>query len=266
MPSPFPGMDPYIESSGRWGDFHGSMIAAMRKALNERLPDGYAAEIELYVWFNEPDAQERGRQIEPDVYVTDESPRKGRSFSRTMVPEPRKLTFPSVQRKRQKYLRVVDYRSNRVVTIIELLSPSNKKAGDDHEAYLSKRNESLATGVNLVEIDLHRGGRRLPLGNPPPQPGDYYLLVSRAWEYPQLDFWALGLRDSLPDVPVPLIDEQADVGLPLRRCMDEAYDAGKYLSRLPYRQPLTPRLKKRDEAWVERLVNTLKSGDASRAQ
>jgi hypothetical protein len=251
-------MDPYIESSGRWGDFHGSMIVAMRAALNERLPEGYAAEIDLYVWFHEPDARERRRRMEPDVYVTSEG-RTTRTRARgagggAVVSDFQRLAFPSVARRRHKYVRVVDLGSNRVVTVIELLSPSNKAGGEDREAYLTKRNETLAGGVSLVEIDLLRGGARLPLSDPPPAIEDYYVLVCRAWEHPQFSIRAFNLRDPLPVVPVPLDREVQDVMLPLRPCADSAYDGGKYLARLPYDQPLSPRPRKRDAAWVRDLL------------
>jgi hypothetical protein len=258
MPSPFPGVDPYVESSGRWGDFHDSMIAAMRASLNERLPAGYAAEINLYVWFHEPDARERRARVVPDVHVTREpaSPRLVKSRpGGALLPAPRRLVFPAVERRRHRYVRIVDVDTNRVVTVIELLSPANKASGDDREAFLAKRAECLAQGLNLVEIDLLRGGRRLPLGKPVPKDaGSFYALVCRAWEYPQVDFWSFGLRDPLPDVPVPLGRDVPDVLLPLRPCADRAYDEGKYRQRLPYRRPLVPRPDKRDIPWIRNLL------------
>lgn len=257
MPSPFPGVDPYIESSGRWGDFHGGMVAAMRGALNERLPEGYAAEIELYIWFHEPDARQR-RQTGPDVYVT--SSRRGskggaRSTGGSATASSfRTLAFPSVVRRKHKYVRVVDLESNRVVTVIELLSPSNKAAGEDRDAYLNKRSETLAAGINLVEIDLLRGGRRLPLSEPAPEVQDYYVLVCRAWEFPRFAFQTFGLREPLPEIPIPLAPDVKDIVLPLKPCADRAYDEGKYLPRLPYAQPLSPSLRKGDSAWVRQVL------------
>ena len=262
MPSPFPGMDPYIESSGRWGDFHTSMLVAMRAALNERLPKGYAAEVGLYVWFEEPDERQRRKRVAPDVYVTEEGRREKKLGSAALATPPKRSRFPTVKRKRQKYLRVVDLHSNQVVTAIELLSPSNKEAGGDREAYLTKRNDCLAAGVNLVEIDLLRGGLRLPLGEPPSEVEDYYILVCRAWEYPQFDLWPVGLRDRLPAIPIPLTGDVADVELPLRSCVDQAYDGGNYLSRLPYGRPVSPRLRKRDAAWVRELLADQSPGEA----
>jgi uncharacterized protein DUF4058 len=247
MPSPFPGMDPYIEAAGRWGDFHGSMAAAMRAELNARLPRRYAAEIELYVWIEEPPGHRR-RQIEPDLYLA-EQPDAIEAAPGAVVAAPAIVTLPRVRAKKRKRVQIVDRDANRVVTAIELLSPSNK-GGEDRDAYLAKRGEYLASQISLVEIDLLRRGRRLPLGSPAPAVGDYYVLVCRAWEYPRAGFWTFGLRDDLPEVPVPLAAETGDVLLPLRPCVDRAYDEGRYFERLPYDRPLSPRPRSPDAVWI----------------
>jgi hypothetical protein len=265
MPSPFPGVDPYIESSGRWGDFHGSMIAEMRTALNARLPEGYAAEIDLYVWFHEPAASDRQRGGEPDVYVTSagRASRARRPAGSGALSDYRKFAFPSVSRRRHKYVRIVDLASNRVVTVIELLSPSNKASREDRDAYLIKRNETLAAGASLVEIDLLRGGPKLPLSNPPPAVDNFYVLVCRAWEHPEFALRSFGLRDPLPILPVPLDAGVPDAMLPLGPCADAAFDGGKYRTRLPYEEPLRPRLQKEDAVWVRDLLRSKGLGDPS---
>src|SRR4051812_26227737 len=106
MPSPFPGMDPYIEASGLWGDFHGSMIVALRNTLNARLPKGYVANLDLYVWFHEPEARKR-RRMEPDVYVSEQAPPPRRGAASQAVTAPRTIVLPAVGRRRHKYLQVV---------------------------------------------------------------------------------------------------------------------------------------------------------------
>lgn len=42
MPSPFPGMDPYTEASGRWEDFHTKFIGEIERTLSPLLPARYA--------------------------------------------------------------------------------------------------------------------------------------------------------------------------------------------------------------------------------
>jgi hypothetical protein len=120
---------------------------------------------------------------------------------------------------------------NRVVTVVEILSPANKE-GESRETYLRKRNEYLANGISLVELDLLRGGRRLPLSRPAPERADYYVLVCRSWEYPRANIWPFSLRDPLPNVPIPLAKEVPDGILPPGECIDRVYDGGSYDSQL----------------------------------
>jgi hypothetical protein len=252
MPSPFPGMDPYIESAGLWGDFHGSMLPAMRAELNRSLPEGYVASIELYVWT--PQWKKGGRVTEPDVYVREEQRRKSPPAGTAAVAAPSTIVLPAVERRKRKSLKVVDVRTRQVITVVELLSPTNKEAGEDRQNYLSKRNEYLANRLNLVEIDLLRGGRRSPLGDPPPPVADYCVMVCREWEYPRAGFWTFTIRDPLPSIPVPLKQELPEVTLSLRACVDRTYDEGRYAESLPYGETLHPRLSKDAAAWVRKLL------------
>lgn len=254
MPSPFPGMDPYIESSKRWGDFHANLIASMRNELNARLPQGYAAETDQYVWIVEPGSPDEW--IEPDIYVaeTRQHTPSRRARPRAGRVAPLTVTLPKKLRRRRKYLRILDLESNRVVTAIEVLSPSNKLAGPDRTSYLVKRDEYLASPISFVEIDLLRCGKRFPLGAPFLNDKDYCVFVVRPWEYPHADLWAFGIRDALPEILIPVTEEVPDVTLPLRLCVDRVYDGGRYGERLPYDRPLSPRLRGPDAAWVRELL------------
>jgi hypothetical protein len=254
MPSPFPGMDPYIEASGLWGDFHGTMLGAIRAELNQRLPPGYVASIELYVWTPERKAAKGRRKVEPDVYVREEKRQPLRSMGTAVVTAPRTIVLPAVEPKKRRHLKIVDVRTKQVVTVIELLSPANKKAGDERKKYLDKRNDYLANRLNLVEIDLLRSGQRAPLGDPPPVIADYYVMVCRAWEFPRAGFWTFTIRDPLPEIPVPVTQELPETMLPLRPCVDRVYDEGRYAEALPYDEPLRPRLSKDDAAWLGNLL------------
>jgi len=244
-------MDPYIESSGVWADFHSNLVVAIQGALNARLPARYAAGIELHVWIHEPDAETQTQLPAPDVHVADQ---RGRVGTVPTVAAPGTIILPFVRSEGRRFVKIVDQDGQRIVTAIEILSPSNKAAGPDREAYLAKRSEYLGAGVNLVEFDLLRGGTRLPLEDPPPAIPDYYIMVCRAWELPRAGFWKLGLRDPLPDIPVPLDWGEAEVVLPLRSCVDHVYDAARYATRLRYDRPPTPRLREPDATWARELL------------
>lgn len=250
MPSPFPGMDPYLEEPSLWPDFHLAMLGRMRSTLNGILPERYAAYADRYVYLEDADA-DRGRAGAPDLYVTD----RGEGNTATTVdiataPVSSIWTLPAVQRLGARYLRIVDRRTRRVVTLIELLSPSNKSAGQEGDAYLHKRSLTIGAGTNLVEIDLLRSGRR-----PPPVPvGDYRVLISRAIVFPQVEMWDFGVREPLPTIPIPLDPVDGPVALPLQRCLNQVYDESPYARDLEYDLPPQPPLRPADAEWATALL------------
>src|SRR5437879_1143854 len=142
MPSPFPGMDPYLES-WIWSDFHATMITALRAQLNAMLPKRYVAATELYIWLEDP--PEREILGGPDFHLAEQLPATGPGSAVATVPAPVTTVLPGVERK-QRYLRIVDAGQRRIVTVVELLSPSNKTAHDQGEAYRFKRGEYIASG------------------------------------------------------------------------------------------------------------------------
>lgn len=258
MPSPFPGMDPYLESPEIWRDCHLTLVIAMRAQLNAVLPKNYFAAADRYVWIHEPEAEERTRVVAPDVYVVD---RGEASATKSMAasgasPATATVVLPVIQREGNKFLKIIDSKSRRLVTVIELLSPSNKRVGPDREAYLSKRIDYLTAGVNVVEIDLLRGGVRLPLGQPFPESSHYYILVARAAQWPNADAWFFSVREPFPIVPVPLLSGDADCSLNLRECLDRAFEEGRYAEELVYNLPPDPPLNSTDSDWANALLRS----------
>jgi hypothetical protein len=163
------------------------------------------------------------------------------------------VELPVVPRRGNRYVRIINVHDHRVVAAIELLSPSNKTLGRDRDAYLAKRDEYLASGVNLVEVDLLRAGLRPPLGAPP-TPSAYYALVCWASLLPRAGYWSIGVRDRLPEVPVPLDADKPDCLLDLQPCFDRAYDEGRFPLYINYTQPPTPPLPEADAAWARELL------------
>ena len=149
------------------------------------------------------------------------------------------------------FLQIRDRASRRVVTVLELLSRSNKYSGADREQYLMKRQALLFRDVNFVEIDLLRGGPRMPNRNVPDS--DYSVLVSRPGRRPFADYWAIGLRESLPAIPIPLHRDDHDAALDLQPVLHRVYDAARYGSRIYDGQP-EPALSPEDAAWAAPFV------------
>jgi hypothetical protein len=254
MPSPFPGMDPYLEEPTMWSDLHLTLIVAMRAELNAHLPKGYIAAADRHVWIENPDG-DSSRVVEPDVYVTEtRRASKGSSSGQLAIANsPQTVTLPIRDRKGKPYLKIIDAQDRRVVTAIELLSPSNKTLGDDRNAYLAKREEYLSAGVNFVEINLLRAGQLPPLGKPRLSKELYYYLVCRAKEIPKGKLWTFTVRDPLPEVLVPLREKQA-ISLNLRACLDRAYQEARYDEEIDYAQPPHPKLRDDDAVWAEQLL------------
>jgi hypothetical protein len=261
MISIFPGMDPYLEQEGTWSDFHTTFFMTIRKRLNATLPHGYVARIDRYVWIHEPEARDRILLGKPDVYVAEsDRGKKGESVG-TLLKAPAVSILPAIRKEGERYLKVLDLQRRRVVTVVEILSPSNKQPGANRDAYLMKRNEYLATGVNLIELDLLRSWPRMPMGEPSPPPAPYYVLVQKAWEWPRLDIWPISLRQALPPLPVPLDREVAEVTLDLQSCFAEAFAEGRYREEFDYRQPPAPPLQEPDATWAREWI-TEKLGEA----
>jgi hypothetical protein len=226
----------------------------MRDGLNAVLPARYAASADVHVWSVDPESETAVLLGKPDVPIAAEAGENGGVATRVRHSRaPATLRLRVRRRRTRRYLRIHEARSSRVVTAIEMLSPANKSPGPDRDAYLAKREEYLATGTNLVEIDLLRGGTRPPLGDNPPN-SPYYVLVCRAWELPEVGFWAVGLRDPLPEVPVPLAEDEPDVPLAIRRCLDHCYEGGRYPLKLNYAEPPDPPLTEPDATWARELL------------
>ncbi len=251
MPSPFPGMDPYLEAPPFWADLHFALIMALKADLKKRLPARYSVWADQYIWLHEPDAETR--RGKPDVFVA-ERPHHPANGGTMTVTAPATAILPAVRREGNKYLKIKETRSERVVTVLELLSPSNKAPGDDREAYLAKRNEYLATGTNLVEIDLLRSGERMPMGEPAPPLADYYIVVCCAADFPKTAIWPFSLRDPMPPAPVPLKPEDGWIEASLQDCFNWAYDQGPYSGEVEYGEPPAPPLSAADAEWARHLL------------
>jgi len=148
-----------------------------------------------------------------------------------------------------------DAAERRLVTVIEILSPVNKQ-GDGLREYLEKRASILQTQTHLLEIDLLRGGSRIPLiGNLPSTP--YYIFLSRFTHRPRTSVWAVGLRDRLPVIPVPLLPPDPDAPLDLQSAVNACFDLVGYERLLDYARPLSaPELSAEDAAWVKAQIET----------
>ena len=256
MASPFPGMDPFIEGQ-RWSDFHTRFITMLSEWLTLQVRPRYVVEIEEHVYLVRED-EISDRWIEPDVSVVETASepavRLPGSAGATVTITPALHTVPVPKRYRQKYLTLRDRQWRNVVTVIELLSPWNKKHGDGRDEYLVKRSNVFHTPANLVELDLLRGGQRLPTREPL-EPADFYAFVCRRERLPQVEVYVWTLRQPLPTIPVPLAEEEPDATLDLQGAFTTTYDRAGYDYGLDYRQPVEPPLERSAAEWVRSILD-----------
>lgn len=251
MPSPFPGMNPYLEHEFVWKDFHITCMPVIRELLKKQVGDAYTVLVGEHLYIHEPSAEERRLAGHADVSVASAvRGEPGSNGNRQAAPvtvlfrlDEGVESLPNVE--------IRDREGNRLVTVIELLSPSNKRAGRDRDQYIRKRQEVLFSDAHFIELDLLRGGPRLPAENLPEC--DYYAAVSRAEDRPRVGVWPVRVRERLPKIPVPLIAPDPDLSLDLQEMLDLVYDRSQYGQQI-YRRPVTPPLSAADAEWAKQFV------------
>jgi len=255
MPSPFPGMDPFIEGQW-WRTFHTRFVTVVGDMLMPQVRPRYVVEIEEYVYLARED-QEPDRLLEPDLAVAETGagpavPPQSPTGTATII-QPVIHTLPLPKRARQVFLSIRDRKLHSVVTVIELLSPWNKTAGEGRNEYLVKRSNIFYTPAHLVELDLLRGGERLPTREPL-ESADYFAFVCRKEQLPKAEVYAWTLRQPLPTIPVPLAGDDPDVPLDLQAAFTTTYDRAGYDYALDYRRPIEPPLDPATADWVRSVL------------
>jgi hypothetical protein len=258
MKSPFPGMDPYLE--GHWEDVHGRLIVYACDTLQPYLPDDLLARIEERVFVESDGA--RIRPIAPDVrivtaYPTPEEPHPS-ALREGAIARIEPLVFELNELEvTEGYIEIREGNDGKVITLIEFLSPSNKRRGAGQDQYLQKQAEVLGSDTSLVEIDLVRSGQRvlaLPADQiPVPHRNDYLVCLSPGWNRRRRELYPMPLRQRLPVLPIPLRRHEPPLSLDLQALIDQAYATGRY-HKLDYRVDLDPPLLTEDAAWAADLL------------
>jgi hypothetical protein len=256
MPSPFPGMDPYIEAEA-WTSFHSSLATAIAYQLVPKLRPRYLAfPVERFVLDDPDDVSIETREIYPDVSAVDGGKAAPPRIATATINPPLKLETVVSRRTPHFSVEIRDAKNRRLVSAIEILSPTNKR-GRGRREYLVKRRRIFSSSVHLLEIDLLRRGKRVPMRQPLPA-APYFVLVSRASSRPILDVWPIAFSDRLPTVPVPLLPGDADVELDLQAAFTEVFDRGGYDLAFDYSKPPESPLPTDAEVWADQLLRAAK--------
>ena len=255
MPSLFPGIDPYLEAQGYWGDLHPRFVTYLCDALNDILPKPYVAQLGEQLRLMDVTRREAKRII-PDVAILGSERKPASRAARSkqaggiLTLEPVTIPLPRVTMEvRDVWIEILRLPKKAPVSVIEVLSPTNK-VGVGYSEYLQKRRQMIRQKVHLIELDFLLGGSRLPMDRALP-PGDYYAMVARARRRPDCDVYAWTIRDRLPAIPIPLLAPDPDIALDLGRVFATAYERGRYGRLIDYSMPLTLVRKPAERAWAE---------------
>jgi hypothetical protein len=244
-------MNPWLEQADVWSDFHDRFLPAISDALVVQITPTFIVQINQHLFIHERSAEQRGLLGRGDVQVSRPLPgpltptetAPGNLSTPTAV-----LVLPAVEIEPLTFLEIRDRQSREVITVVELLSPANKYSGPDREQYLIKRRQLLLSRAHLVEIDLLRGGPRMPLPDFPEC--DYCAVLSRVEDRPMGHLYHWRLREPFPLLPIPLRAPHPSATLDLKAVLDRVYDATQYQAYVYQGQP-EPQLSAADLVWAE---------------
>jgi hypothetical protein len=256
MRSPFPGMNPYLEAPALWSEVHSWLIVELARMLNQRITPKYRAAVEKRVY------EESILVGIPDVSVVRQrSNLASQPQSTTMtLSQPVLVALPESETTIERYLEVREVATGDVVTVVEILSPKNKRfsmgeaapTGEGRDQYLSKRQKVLGSQSHLVEIDLLRGGEALPMQDA--GTSHYRVLVSRVEQRPIAELYPFNLRDRLPCFGLPLRSGDESVPIDLNVLMQMVYESAALDLAIDYEQQPIPGLSQDDFDWVQETV------------
>jgi hypothetical protein len=248
VPSPFPGMDPYLEHPTLWPGVHNGLIAALQLFLAPQLRPRYYVAMEERLYITEPD--QRVFVGRPDLAVV------GHPEAETVLqPAPSASSVLTVQvplpdEVRETYLEVRETGTDDVVTVLEILSPTNKRLGRGRRLYEDKRMEVLASRTHLVEIDLVRAGEPMPITGHG-SASEYRILVSRGDCRPNATLYAFGLCQPIPPFSLPLKPGDQEPTVDLGEILHDLYDRASYDLRLDYKGDPDPPLPSAEAVWAD---------------
>jgi hypothetical protein len=260
MKSPFPGMDPYLESS--WGDVHSRLVVYASDQLRKQMPPTLRVRVQEHVTlvFDHPvDEKLRVSGFYPDIRVVEKAPspvsESNGSLAVAISSDPMIVPLqetPTTERS----IEIIDTSSgNRVITTIEVLSRANKVGEEGPRAYRRKQRELLEGNVSLVEIDLLREGGHVvavPRSQLLPQYREpYRICVVRSWKKDQAEVYRASYRERLPVIRIPLRPDDADAHLDLQAAIDLVYENGDYAKDIHYPRDPDPSLQGEEAIWLD---------------
>lgn len=250
MNSPFPGMDPYLEHPTLWTDVHNRLIAAMADAIVPEVAPNYYVGLERRAYLLKPDdIVFIGR---PDVSVMRDSADVKTSVA-ARLDGVMTVDVPMNDEIGEDFLEVHEVKSGKLVTLIEVLSPTNKVSKDGRDQYLQKRSQIFSTQTNLVEVDLLRGGDSMPVVGRTIST-DYGILISRGHQRPKAQLYGFSVRQPIPKFPLPLLPRESEPVIDLNTILHQLYTRARFDLRLDYTAEPYPPLSEDDRSWANDII------------
>ncbi|MEG4500187.1 DUF4058 family protein [Microcoleus sp. F10-C6] len=242
----FPGMNPYLENPTLWSEVHSWLIIELARSLNPSLIPKYRAALEKRVYM---DSLLVGI---PDASVFQQNPETSRALNRVttgVLTKPIRVTLPLTEEITERYLEIREVKTGKVVTVVEVLSPKNKRVGEGRDKYLTKRQKILDSATHLVEIDLLRTGNFMPMVQ-----GiltDYRILVSRANLRPEAELYPFNVTESIPQFLFPLQPPDEEPVVNLAEILEQVYQEAALDLAIDYSVQPVPPLSESDFLFVQ---------------
>lgn len=243
-------MNPYLENPSLWSEVHSWLIVELARSLNPSLIPKYRAAVEKRVYLEAllvgiPDASifQQTPEVEPSSAVTTE-----------VLSKPIRVTLPLIEEVTERYLEIREVKTGRVVTVVEVLSPKNKRVGEGRDKYLTKRQKVLNSTTHWVEIDLLRTGNFMPMAEA--IRSDYRILVSRADLRPEAELYPFNVRESIPQFLLPLQPGDKEPVVNLSEVLRQVYQEAALELAIDYSVQPVPPLSESHFQWVQSLIES----------
>jgi hypothetical protein len=218
-------MDPFLEDEKIWPQFQHHLVMSLYHLLLPGLADRYRARVGQ-------------RQYETETAL-----------------------FTSVVREEhcEEFIEVRQRSDGKLITVVDVVSPSNKVTATGRQVYLNRRRESRNHGASMVEVDLVLQGQpTLDYSRDNLPEWDYAVTVTRATQPERHEIYTSTLQKRLPRFRLPLSSDDRDTVMDLQACFLRAYEQGGFASKVDYGQDPSTRLDDDDREWLDKLLKEQK--------
>lgn len=244
MQNPFPGMNPYLEQSELWHQVRSWLTIAIADKITSQIAPEYRVSLKERIYTT--------TELTDLIEIYEKRRMQESQTATATLIEPVKIMLPIPEKVIERYLEVRSTQTKELITIIEILSPKNKRSKEGRAAYESKRQKILGSLTHLVEIDLLRQGESMPILGATNQ--HYQILVSRSYARPSADLYAFNLKEPIPTIPVPLRHGETEPLLDLQKILNDVYDRARFDLAIDYSTPIKF-LEAEDAAWAKEITS-----------